>query len=254
METGSGKSEKSTRGVYKRKLAKKSTYGQSYRPAKARKTIAPLNRSMSYYGGPFPPTFRTRVSYGTSFQLVATTGTVANQIFAMNGLYDVDLTSVGHQPRYFDTLCGAGGTAAPYKNYSVHSCSIVVSSCVVSPDAAGVVSILAITPSTDATNWPTSSAEMLERRECKTKQVGYYGGGQNIMTGLRHFRKIKDMYGDISVDEANLKGAYNTNPNTVPVFHVSAIPVYGTNTVTYHLTAKLTFDVTFYFFNDVVDS
>ena len=57
--------------------------------------------------------------YSDQFQLTCTAGALQQYTFAMNGLYDPNLTGTGSQPRYFDTLCGANTTAAPYRAYVV---------------------------------------------------------------------------------------------------------------------------------------
>lgn len=54
------------------------------------------------------PLFAARTTkhlrYSTNLQLVSTAGAVASYVFAANGLYDPDITGVGHQPMGFDEM------------------------------------------------------------------------------------------------------------------------------------------------------
>jgi len=51
--------------------------------------------------------------------LTTTTGSATTQIFRLTSLYDPDFSGTGSQPRFFDTLCGASGGAAPYGYFRV---------------------------------------------------------------------------------------------------------------------------------------
>lgn len=48
--------------------------------------------------------FKTQLKYWSYADQTPATGTLQNQINSANGLYDVDITGVGHQPRGFDQL------------------------------------------------------------------------------------------------------------------------------------------------------
>lgn len=76
---------------------------------------------------PFPDRLFTRFSYVTRTSLT----TVANnsaveESYRMNSLFDPEVTIGGGQPRYFDTLCGANNTSAPYSEYIVMGAKIQV--------------------------------------------------------------------------------------------------------------------------------
>ena len=79
----------------------------------------PSTGKLNWGKGPFPENLWTEVVYSDQFQLTCTAGALQQYTFAMNGLYDPNLTGTGSQPRYFDTLCGANTTAAPYRAYVV---------------------------------------------------------------------------------------------------------------------------------------
>ena len=53
---------------------------------------------------------------------------VSNLIyFRVNSMFDPDYTYAGHQPQWFDTLCGPGNTTAIYNSYCVEEVSYRVS-------------------------------------------------------------------------------------------------------------------------------
>lgn len=61
-----------------------------------------------------PPKFNTVLRYSTSFTLDPGFSTAAAmRVFSANGLYDPDITGVGHQPRGFDQLMSL------YQHYNV---------------------------------------------------------------------------------------------------------------------------------------
>lgn len=67
----------------------------------------------------FPNTIITKLRYCDSYSLASTT-TRAVQVFAANGIFDPDITGIGHQPLYRDNY------AAIYDNYVVLGARIKV--------------------------------------------------------------------------------------------------------------------------------
>jgi hypothetical protein len=60
----------------------------------------------------------TVLRYGEQVTLNPGSGSNASYVFAMNGLYDPNITGTGHQPYGFDEYCAAAG-AGPYNRYTV---------------------------------------------------------------------------------------------------------------------------------------
>lgn len=52
----------------------------------------------------YPSTVMKRLRYSTNCQLASTAGAVVSQVYAVNGLYDPDITGTGHQPMGFDEM------------------------------------------------------------------------------------------------------------------------------------------------------
>lgn len=107
---GARKRSRSTGGAAARKR---------YRITKA---LAPL-RSLSYkHMFPMPKTTRTTLRYVSrgSFVNPSAGGLAATWIFSANGLYDPDISGIGHQPVGFDQLMGM------YDHYTVLGAKIVI--------------------------------------------------------------------------------------------------------------------------------
>lgn len=52
----------------------------------------------------YPSSCMKRLRYSTNIALASTAGAVASYVFAVNGLFDPDVTGTGHQPMGFDEL------------------------------------------------------------------------------------------------------------------------------------------------------
>ena len=66
-----------------------------------------------------PEKFQSKLRYSTKFTLNPAASTnVVQHVFSANGLYDPDITGVGHQPRGFDQLMSL------YAQYTVTKCQM----------------------------------------------------------------------------------------------------------------------------------
>ena len=68
----------------------------------------------------FPNSIITKLRYCDNFILTSTTGAIATNVFAANGIYDCDITGTGHQPMWRDNY------AAIYDQYVVIGSKITV--------------------------------------------------------------------------------------------------------------------------------
>lgn len=66
----------------------------------------------------FPNRFPTKLMYVASYNQTNALGVQTTQVFTMNGMFDVDITSIGHQPMYYDQF------ADLYTNYLVYGCLV----------------------------------------------------------------------------------------------------------------------------------
>jgi len=67
-------------------------------------------------GAPFPPYLRRTLKYCAQISASSSSGSVVAYQYQVNSCYDPDLTSGGHQPRFYDQFCSSAG---PYTRYRV---------------------------------------------------------------------------------------------------------------------------------------
>lgn len=119
-----------TRKPYKRTYKRRAYAKRRYvRKSKASMT----NRSRSLV----PNRYNTKLVYSDFFTTTTLGGgAISYTQWAMNGLYDPDLTGTGHQPMGFDQLC-----PTLYQSYLVTGCKMILEGRFVSPnlDTAPVV-------------------------------------------------------------------------------------------------------------------
>jgi len=83
------------------------------RPKRAALITRPVNigRSLASPAGVFgfPTSLRTKLRYHESIAYVSAAGSVTQNIFRFNSLFDPNETGLGHQPHYFDQLSAVYG-------------------------------------------------------------------------------------------------------------------------------------------------
>lgn len=87
---------------------------------RARKAEARMLRGLGRNVFGFPDTMTTRLRYSTYLTLTGGIGVVSGNVYAANGIFDPDITGIGHQPLYRDVYAGI------YDQYVVLGSKIVV--------------------------------------------------------------------------------------------------------------------------------
>jgi len=213
---------------------------------------API-RTMAWNGQPFPREMNTTFTYATSVVLNATAGAVASQLFSSNSLYDPDVTGGGAQPRFFDTLVGANATSAPYNNYRVYASKITVEA-ITTTDSISARGFMGVGFFSSAGTPATTIQEMRERRDYKTRFMGIYTGGRELVRMTRkgankYLWGIKDMK-----DDDETAAAYNANPVKAGRWAISYGTFDASSTAVIRLLVKITYYCTLQTMNDVTDS
>lgn len=211
-------------GVFRRnpprsaKRAKKSPY-------KARMSVykkPPSNDSM--YRSPiprirgsdfgFPDKLVTNLRYVDTFRLTGNAGVPGSNVFRMNSLFDPDLSGVGHQPMYFDQLCGAAGTG-PYLKYRVLGSKITVKYCVENAPATAAANIGPIVVGLQMTTttglYGSSLSALLEASGSTWTWLGDKAGGNNVKTLTGTYTPARDLGNDPGDD--TVAANYNANPS-----------------------------------------
>jgi len=205
---------------------------------------------------PFPPNMFTTLTFTQKIRMEQDTADVpVNYVFRANSCYDPDFTSTGIQPRYYDTLCGAGNTAAPYYNYRVHSSKIEAVIFPVYSDAnvGGANGLFAIIPRRSTVTGPATLDEMRERPYGKFIYTTVVNAAKPQR--LTHYVKVKDMLGHKDLMDVDGTAArYDANPSEEVYWDLSACNVAATGEVAFDVLLTITYYVQFYTLNDVANS
>lgn len=210
----------------------------------------------SWYGSPFGRHMRTKLTYGESVAITSTSGVPFGYLFSIGGLYDPNITGTGGQPRFMDTLCGANGGVAPYNSYRVFGSKIKVTFMPAptgSSDSLGMRGIVGIGLYDSTASAPSTIAELLARKDFKTKFLGYwYATDHTTITRTcdnATFFDIKDLR-----DNQETAAAYNANPALDGRWSVLWAPADEVSTRITQAYVSIEYDVEFFKRNDVSDS
>jgi len=204
---------------------------------------------------PFPLILRTAVTYGDNITLTQGAVTVPyTYSFCANKLYDPNNTGTGHQPRFFDTLCGANNGTAPYYQYRVISSKIEVTVFPTSSNGTNDNAMVSVLPRLPSATAPNSIMEMQERPFSKHAYVNTLGSYKPIK--LHNFVNCVSFAGQKDIEDAeNLEGDYAGNgPSTVIYWDISACSVSDAGQTTVTALVKITYFVEFFDNNDVANS
>lgn len=195
---------------------------------------------------PFPPEFRTKISWSPSVWLAAPGTTNTACLIRVNDIYDPDVTNVfsNDQPLFTDQLCSATG---PYNAFYVNSWKCKFELCNASGSGGGSAGDLALdgylvqgaTSSTDVDTFAELSASpgrqtfLIGPRAGSPMKVLYINGSQSAITPNSR--------------DADHSGSYQASP-AKPIYVALGLKnAYTTDTGTIQCYVKVTveFDVTF---------
>lgn len=74
------------------------------RTTKRKRTYGSSNQYSLSLVSPLPTKYTTKLVYSEEIAINAGAGTTGQYVFSMNGMWDPDISGVGHQPRGFDQL------------------------------------------------------------------------------------------------------------------------------------------------------
>jgi len=235
-------------------------YAKRARPVRAPKVFNPYFRAYRSVRNnigidrlnmmPFKKEMYCTLKYHDSIDIASSTGFPGVHTFAMNSLYDPSVTDTGHQPRYFDTLCGNDGASAPYGKYRVHTAKI---KCVFmnnnsSTGGTGYVGIRL--RNSTATSLSTLTADNIcELPNVKYRLCNVQTGFSNYHTfsmtaNIKQFLGVKDLK-----DDTESSATYSTDPVSLVYADVFFIPFNETSTATYQVSVQIKFLTQFFDLN-----
>lgn len=227
------------------------------RPARRRtvRTRRPMRRRrvVGISRQPFPREKFVSLRYNDTGTLSSVVGATAVQVYNLNSLYDPDSTGTGHQPRFFDTFCGADGTSAPYGSYRVHSAKITVT---FMNSNAGVTTVGYIGLHTRLSTAAalTTDTYIPELPNTKYRMI-------NVSTGMSNFLKmsnaisIKRYLGIKDLKDDDLSAAlYSASPSKLVVADLFYYPRDRTATSSIQFDVSIVFNVQFFDQNTVANS
>lgn len=150
-----------------------------------------------------------KLRYATSFYLAGTSGVVASNVLAANGLYDPEITGTGHQPMGFDQMM------LSYNHYAVTSAKLTVTFHNFAASTP-VVSLLVAAGSTPSTVVETILEYGLNNHSAlEAKSTFGSVKTMDAFVSIKKFEGVKDI-----ADVTDLKGSVAANPVELTYFHV----------------------------------
>ncbi len=179
-----------------------------------RRPQAPTNMTR---GSPFPPTKTVVLRYSDVYSLVEqAAGAGQVQQFRAADAYDPDYSGVGHQPMYFDQLCGSNGP------YLVFSCPHSRWKLRIVNNSSTVAAVVVVYPGMAALPL-LSRSEAVEKPYAWTKILAPLGSGAATLTTTY----VCDNPKLVGVSPATFVANYNGNYGSSSGGPYLTVAVYG---------------------------
>lgn len=201
----------------------------------------------------FNKEYYAKLKYQALVELSITTSVLTEQTFRINSCYDPDSTGLGAQPLFYDTLCGASDTNAPYNTYRV--CGAKIKCYFINDNTtASTAGIFYIHWRYGGASVLDSVTELGTQPNTICKDVANANSPKGIQM-LQTYVSMKKMMGikDLK-DDDNTAGAYNANPAKVVFLDVGYVPYASGVTTTVFVRCKITYYVQFSRQNEMLES
>lgn len=200
----------------KRTITRRTRRGDAQR-AFSRSLTKTIPLGYSDYG--FPDKFKTKLRYCESGYWDVSLGANASNTFRMNSIYDPNLSGIGHQPMYHDTL------ALIYGKYRVTKAVMTAKFAMVSAPALAAANyaptVVGLVCSNSSSFVSTSVNQRMEQNDNSVKILGTKGGSNEVVTCRQTFYPGRDL-GNGTIDDSNA-GSFGNNP--AQVYHCHAFKV-----------------------------
>jgi hypothetical protein len=193
----------------------------------------------------FPDTLRTKLRYADTYVLASGVGAIANQVMQMNSPYDPDFSGVGHQPMWFDRLCGATGSGI-YDRYRVVASTIKVTFSTVSPPSLTTGSVtpalVGVLCQRNNALLATNTSALMETNNCKWAVIGDKGSGNGTVVITNKYSP-RNVFG-IDPEDDTISANYASNPALQWFAHVFKVDDTGASSIRAYV--DIVYDVVFY--------
>lgn len=180
----------------------------------------------------FPNSIITKLRYGHYATITGTTGARGVNVFAANGLYDPDITGVGHQPLYYDQY------SAIYDQYTVIGSKITVTYL---PRTAALCTIVGIVGDDDSTVSATVET-LMEQNNGVSSGMG--PPGSPLVTLSQTFEPLM-AFGVDTKDDGSSATTTGANPTELWTFGVWAAAADAGSTVVLDIKVEIEYTVKF---------
>lgn len=157
-----------------------------------------------------------RFKYATKITLNPGTGTPAGHVFSANGLYDPDITGVGHQPMGFDQLVGVF-----YQHYTVLSSLIKVTFFSSDGAIAAGAGIVTVEPN-GSTTLDTDIYDILERGKSVSRPYNNSSAGAYAVNTISMKCDLNKFLSQNVMQEDANAGTSSANPTEQVYWHINA--------------------------------
>lgn len=201
----------------------------------------------------YPDKLVTSLRYVDTFNLTGAAGAIGANVFRMNSLFDPDFTGLGHQPYFYDQLCGATGNA-PYNKYRVIGSKMTVRFAISNAPSLAAANVgpvvVGITTNTSGGLYASSVSALMESTNTPYTILEDKSGGNNVKTLSVTFVPSRDLGMDVGDD--TLAAGYSGNPSST--FYGIPWKVDTTGNATVIAFVEIDFRVEFFNRNEVAQS
>lgn len=180
-------------------------------------------RSLS---SPMPMSITSKLKYDSAGTLDPAAGSLALHVFSANGLYDPDITGVGHQPRGFDQLM------TMYDHYQVKSAKIRVQFLGSNTNTVSMVCFISTQDAASTLN----SNDYMESNKSSFNGIVQTSATTGTTTLTQKFSS-KQWFNTAASSAGRLQGNASANPSEQTYFHVGCFPSFAAadpQSITYH--------------------
>lgn len=198
------------------------------------------NRSMVSTGLGFPKKMKMTHKYHENITLTAG-ATLGTYSFACNGMYDPNITGVGHQPYYYDQM------SALYDHYHVIGAKITVKFI---PTTASAPMLCGVFINDDSTVTPTNIDTLCENSNARWRTTDLAG---DIVTFNIKW-SAKKAFGGAVMANNSLQGEVGSNPTELQTFQVFLQHVDKVTNVSANLEVAIQYIAIWHELKDIIGS